>query len=144
MRLGAFVQYDEYTVSRHQQVGRSTCRVHPCKQEKTGSASAGAVANPPPASPLDPRCPQPPLFYQDNSGIGNLQDPPVAGGTHTHNENRKNKNRARKAVKEYSSGTAGLSYRRLSVCQETRQCAALHRVISGPAPSPALTIVQRS
>ena len=33
MRLGAFLQYNKYTVGRHQQVGRSTCRVHPCKQE---------------------------------------------------------------------------------------------------------------
>ena len=33
MRLGAFLQYREYTVSRHQQMGRSRCRVHPCKQE---------------------------------------------------------------------------------------------------------------
>ena len=33
MRLGAFLQYNRYTVRRHQRVGRSTCRVHPCKQE---------------------------------------------------------------------------------------------------------------
>ena len=29
MRLGAFLQYSEYTVSRHQRAGRSTCHVHP-------------------------------------------------------------------------------------------------------------------
>ena len=33
MRLGAFLQYKKYMASRHQRVGRSTCRVHPCKQE---------------------------------------------------------------------------------------------------------------
>ena len=33
MRLGAFLQYNEYTVSGHKRVGRSTCRVHPCEQE---------------------------------------------------------------------------------------------------------------
>ena len=85
MRLGAFLLYNEYTVSRHQQVGRSTCRVHPCKQEKTGSASACAVANPSFCQPLGSSLPATPLFYQDDSGIGNLQAPPITGGhTHTH------------------------------------------------------------
>ena len=36
MRLGAFLQYNKYTASRHQRLGRSTFSVHPCKQENKG------------------------------------------------------------------------------------------------------------
>ena len=53
---------------------------------------------------------------------------------HTHNENRKNKNRARKAVKE-------------NVFRSVRKRGnVLHGIESFqvPAPSPAVTIVQRS
>ena len=36
MQLGAFLQYNRYTASRHQRLGPSTFSVHPCKQENNG------------------------------------------------------------------------------------------------------------
>ena len=36
MRRGGFRQYNKYTASRHQRLGRSTFNVHPCKQENKG------------------------------------------------------------------------------------------------------------
>ena len=68
MRLGAFLQYNEYTVRRHQ-VGRSTCRVHPCKQEKkTSLASACAVANPSSCQPLGSSLPATPVVLPGRFG----------------------------------------------------------------------------
>ena len=63
MRLCAFLQYSEFTVSRHQQVGRSTCRAHPCKQENKVKPGPVPQQIPHPAQPRQPsfRCsPAPP------------------------------------------------------------------------------------
>ena len=85
MRLGAFLQYNEYTVSRHQQVGWSTCRVHPCKQEKTGSASACAVANPSSCQPLGSSLPATPVVLPGRFGKWKLaRTTRYRGDTHTH------------------------------------------------------------
>ena len=58
MWLGAFLQYSEYTVSRHLRVGRSTCRVHPCKQENKVKPGPVPQQIPHPALPRQPsfRC----------------------------------------------------------------------------------------
>ena len=51
MRLGAFLQYKKYTVTRHQRVGRSTCHVH---LRKHASGSACALPHPVPCPPSRP------------------------------------------------------------------------------------------
>ena len=84
MRLGAFLQYKKYTASRHQQVGRSTCRVHPCKQENMFKAVPVLYPFPSPAQPRQPmpRCsPVPPGQFGNWSLARTTRYP---GDTHTH------------------------------------------------------------
>ena len=64
-------------------MGRSSCRVHPCKQEYKVMPRPVPQEVPHPALPVCPRSAVP-LYHQDDSGIGNLQEPPVTGVTHTH------------------------------------------------------------
>ena len=104
MRLGAFLLYNEYTVSRQQQVGRSTCRVHPCKQEKTGSASACAVANPSSCQPLGPSLPATPVVLPGRFRNWKLASTTrYRGHTHAHTQRHTHTQRHRKTHTHYSS-----------------------------------------
>ena len=83
MRLGAFLQYSEYTVSRHQGWGGPLVVSTPASRKirlSQGLCLSKSLTPPCPASPRSVALP----YHQDDLGSGHLQEPPVTGGTHTH------------------------------------------------------------